>query len=128
METKITSQTETEAQFDVALDETHLKEIKSEVFDGLRRRVKASGFRPGKAPDMIVERELGSATVQSEFLDHAIEHTYVKAVRELKLSTISSPKITLGKFVPYTQLEYKVTVELMPKVTLADYKALKGQR
>jgi trigger factor len=128
METKITSQTETEAQFDVALDETHLKEIKSEVFDGLRRRVKASGFRPGKAPDMIVERELGSATVQSEFLDHAIEHTYVKAVRELKLSTISSPKITLDKFVPYTQLEYKVTVELMPKVTLADYKSLKVKR
>jgi trigger factor len=128
METKITSQTETEAQFTVSLDEAHLKDIKAEVFDQLRHRVKASGFRPGKAPDMIVERELGSATVQSEYLDHAIEHTYVTAVRELKLSTISSPKVSLEKFVPYTQLEYKVTVELMPKVKLGDYKAMRVKR
>jgi trigger factor len=122
METKITSQTDTEVQFSVTVDEKHLIPIKTEVFDDLRRRVKVSGFRPGKAPDMIVERELGSSTVQSEFIEHAIQHTYVDSIKEQKLAVVGSPKVSLEKFVPYTQLLYNVTVELMPKVKLADYK------
>jgi trigger factor len=128
METKITSQTETEVQFTVSLDEKGLAPIKAEVFNDLRRRVKAAGFRPGKAPDMIVERELGSSSVQSEFIEHAISHSYADSVKELKLAVVSSPNVSLEKFVPYTELTYKATVELMPKVTLADYEKFRIKR
>jgi trigger factor len=125
METKLTSRTDTEAQFSISLNEADLRPIKEEVFDSLRTRVKASGFRPGHAPDMIVERELGSGTVQSEFVEHAIQHTYVDAVRSENLPVVGSPQVSIEKFVPYTELQYKVTVELMPKVKLADYKKFK---
>lgn len=128
METKITSQTETEATFTVALNEAEMKHIKAEVFDHLRRQVKAAGFRPGKAPDAIVERELGSGTVQGEFIEHAIQHSYAQAVQENKLPVVASPRVTVEKFVPYTQLEYKAVVELMPKVKLADYKKIRVKR
>jgi trigger factor len=121
METKITSQSDTDVQFTVTVDEQHLAPIKVEVFNDLRRRVKAAGFRPGKAPDMIVERELGSQSVQNEFIEHAIQHTYVDSIKAEKLSVVGSPKVSLDKFVPYTELQYNVTVELMPKVKLADY-------
>ncbi|HUD10940.1 MAG TPA: trigger factor [Candidatus Saccharimonadia bacterium] len=128
METKITSQTETEVQFTVTVGEKELAPIKTEVFNDMRRRVKAAGFRPGKAPDMIVERELGSSTVQGEFIEHAIQHTYVDSIKEQKLAVVGSPNVSLEKFVPYTELQYKVTVELMPKVKLGDYKSLKIKR
>jgi trigger factor len=128
MDAKITSQSETQAKFAVSLNESELQHIKVEVFNELRGRVKASGFRPGKAPDMIVERELGSAAVQSEFIEHAIQHAYAQAVRELKLSVVGQPQVSLDKFVPYTQLEYKVTVELMPKVKLAAYQKFRIKR
>ncbi|MDF2461237.1 MAG: hypothetical protein K0S68_640 [Candidatus Saccharibacteria bacterium] len=128
METKITSQTDTQAVFTVTLNEANLTPIKTEVFNELRKRVKAAGFRPGKAPDPIVERELGSQVVQGEFIDHALQHSYVEAIKELKLNSISSPQVSLEKFVPYTQLEYKVTIELMPKVKLADYTKYKLKR
>jgi trigger factor len=128
METKIISQTDTQAQFNVSLTPAELEHIKGEVFDHLRSRVKAAGFRPGKAPDMIVERELGANTVQGEFIDHALQHSYMQAVRELKLQVVGSPNVGIEKFVPYTQLEYKVTVELLPKVKLADYKKLRLKR
>src|SRR5258706_55742 len=124
MKTSITSQTEVQAEFTVALEDKELREIKAHVFDDLRGRVKASGFRPGKAPDAIVERELGSSMVQGEFVEHGVQHTYSQAVKDEHLAVVSSPNVTLTKFVPYTELEYKVTVELMPKVKLADYKKL----
>jgi trigger factor len=125
METKLTSRTDTEAQFNISLNEASLRPIKQEVFDSLRARVKAAGFRPGHAPDMIVERELGSAAVQSEFVEHVIQHTYADAVRSENLPVVGSPQVSIEKFVPYTELQYKVTVELMPKVKLADYKKFK---
>src|SRR5580704_10413261 len=115
METKLITRQDTDAQFSVILKEAELRRLKAAVYDRLRRRVKASGFRPGKAPDAIVDRELGSATVQSEFVEHALEQTYVKAIKELELPVVGSPKVSLEKFVPYTELEYRVDVELIPK-------------
>jgi trigger factor len=128
METKLTNRTETTAEFTVTLNETELKSTVTHVFDDLRPRVKASGFRPGKAPNQIVERELGSATIQSEVIDHAIQTSYSKAVRELDLPIVAQPEVTLDKFVPFTELSYKAVVELMPKVTLPEYKNYKMKR
>ena len=129
METKLTSQTETEAVFTVTLNEPELKSAKAHVFDAhLRPRVKVAGFRPGKAPDHIVERELGSNAVQGEVIDEMIQNSYSNAVRELKLQVVASPKITIEKFVAYTELEYKAIVELMPQVKLGEYKAFRLSR
>jgi trigger factor len=121
METNITSQTETEAQFTVTLNEVYLKAVVARVFDELRPKVKAAGFRPGKAPDHIVERELGSGYVQNEVMEHAVQDSYGQAITGQKLAVVAPPQISLEKFVPYTQLEYKATVELMPGVKLAKY-------
>lgn len=128
METKLISRQDTEAEFSVALNETELLRLKADVYDHLRRRVKAAGFRPGKAPDAIVERELGSATVQSEFVEHAVEQTYARAVKELELPVVASPSVTLEKFVPYTELAYRVKAELIPKIKLADYPKFRLRR
>ena len=128
METKLTNRTDTTAEFTVSLNEAELKTTVAHVFDDLRPRVKASGFRPGKAPNTIVERELGSATIQSEVIDHAIQSSYSKALRELDLPIVAQPEVTLEKFVPFTELSYKATVELMPKVTLPDYKSYRMKR
>ena len=128
METKILTRTDDEVKFSITLTEAELKAVKVEVFNQLRGRVKAAGFRPGKAPDMIVERELGSSSVQREVMDHAVQHTYADAVKELKLQIVSNPKISLDKFVPYTVLEYTVVAELLPKVKLADYQKMRVKR
>ncbi len=128
METKILSRTDTEVQFTITLDAKELEAIKAEVLDHLRGRVKAAGFRPGKAPDMIVERELGHQTVQSEVIDHAIQHAYRDAIRKENLQIVSQPNVSLEKFAAYTEVEFKVIAEILPKVKLADYKKLKVKR
>jgi trigger factor len=128
METKPTSQTDTQAQLTITLDEAKLKGIVAHVMDELRPRVKASGFRPGKAPNNIVERELGSGYVQNEVLEHAIQDSYGQAIKEQKLPVVAPPQVQLEKFVPYTELAYKVTVDLMPKLTLPKYQDFRIKR
>jgi len=122
MNTKVNSRTETEVKFTVTLTEEDLRESVAHAFDELRRQVKAAGFRPGKAPDKIVEREVGANRVQGEVIDHALQSSYSKSIRIEKLPVVAPPEVTIDKFVPYTELEYTATVEIMPPVTLAKYR------
>jgi trigger factor len=122
METKVISRTETEVKFTVTVSESELKSTFKHVLDDLRPQVKAAGFRPGKAPDNIVERELGANRLQSEVIDHALQSSYSKAIRQENIPVVSPPQVTIDKFVPYTELEYTVTVDIIPPVKLADYR------
>jgi trigger factor len=128
METKITSRTETEAKLTISLNAEKLKPIVKHVFDDLRPRVKAAGFRPGKAPDHIVERDLGSTMVQNEVLEHAVQDSYAATVKAETLPVVAPPEVQIVKFVPYTELEYTVTVELMPKINIPKYQDIRVPR
>lgn len=128
MEAKITSKTETEAVFSIFLDQDTLGKIKSDTLNHLRGKVKAQGFRPGKAPDSVVERELGSEYLAHEVLETAINFGYSQALAKENLPVIAPPNVEVQKFVPYTLLEYTAKVEIMPKVELGDYKKIKITR
>jgi len=99
-------------------DEEFMKPYKQSVLKRLKKDLKVDGFRPGNVPDKIAERELGEARVQAEVLEEVIMHAYSRAVRELKLDTIAAPKISLKKFVPYTELEFEAEAPIMPDITL----------
>jgi trigger factor len=126
MSAKITKRTDTEVTFLITATSDEINHAREHSFEHLRGRVKAAGFRPGKAPDNIVERELGSQTVQAEVLDHALQHAYADAVQAQEdITVIATPEISIKKFVPYTELEFEAKVEIMPPVKLADYKKIK---
>lgn len=125
MKHEIIEKTDTKATIKITLDKDQLSGVVADTFNRLRPKVKASGFRPGKAPDHIIERELGESVVQNEVLDSATSLSYANAVRDLDLEVVAAPKVDLQKFVPYDELEYIATVDVMPQVKLPDYKQIK---
>lgn len=125
MKSEITKRNDTEVTLTIKLDEQALKPVVKQTFDDLRPHVKAAGFRPGKAPDNIVERELGSARIQAEVMEAAVQASYVQAIREHKLVVVAAPQVNPSKFVPYTELEFTATVQVMPEIKLADYKKMR---
>lgn len=112
----ISKQSESEVTIAIEADETFITPYKTSVFKRLKQGLKVDGFRPGHAPDNIVERELGEARVQAEVLEEIISHAYSKAIRELKLETIAAPQISLKKFVPYTEVSFEAVVAVMPEI------------
>ena len=128
MDSKITSRTDTTAHLTITVDAETLKHVVDHVYNDLRPRVKASGFRPGKAPNNIVERELGTGYIQNEVLEHAVQDSYSASVKGEDLPVVAPPQVQIVKFVPYTELEYTATVELMPKITLPKYQDFRVAR
>jgi trigger factor len=127
MKSEITARGDADATVKITVDHTGLAPLVKKTFDRLRPRVKAAGFRPGKAPDHIVERELGSGAVQDEVLEEAVRHSYMHAVTEHDLKVVASPEVSVTKFVPYSELEFTAKVALLPQVQLPDYSSIKAK-
>lgn len=124
---KTTKTTKTQITLLITADEQFMSPYKTSVLKRLKKDLKVDGFRPGNVPDKIAMRELGEARVQAEVLEEVIMHAYTKAVRELKLDSVASPKISLKKFVPYTELEFEAEVPVMPEIKV-DLKKLKVKK
>jgi trigger factor len=90
--------------------------------------VKVAGFRPGKAPKNIVEKEIGSERWEAEMLDIILPESYYEAVMSEKLEVVGSPEVKVIKFVPSDGLTYEATVETMPEFKLPDVTKIQVKR
>lgn len=108
----------------IAADPAALDEAKQTALRQLARTMKLSGFRPGKAPLSLVERNADPAALQTEVLDNALNRLYGAALDKERLRPVDQPAISLTKFVPFTTLEFTAEVQVIGEVRLPDYKKL----
>jgi len=111
----------TTVKLTLTADPELLQSAKEAVLKRLGQRMKVAGFRAGKAPMPIVERNADTAILQSEVIDEVVSRMYGDAVGQEKLRPIGQPKITLQKFVPFTTLEVTVEIEAVGDIKLPDY-------
>jgi trigger factor len=116
---------QTNIKLTVTAGQAELDTVRQHVLKELAANAKVPGFRPGKAPLNLIEKQLDQTLLQSEFLEHAVNDLYVEAAKQEKLRPIAEPKVTINKFVPYGTLEFGVEVEVVGDIKLADYKAVK---
>lgn len=115
----------TRIKLTIIADQKAIDANKQAVIAELGQNVKVPGFRPGKAPANLIEKQIDQAAFQSEFLDRIVNQLFVAAVDNQKLRPVASPKIDLTKFVPYSTLEFTAELDVVGEVTLADYKKIK---
>lgn len=90
-----------------------------------KNNVKLQGFRAGKAPLSLVEKQIDPSQLQSEFLDEIINRLYGNALDQEKVRPVAQPEVSITKFVPFTTLEFEATVEAVGDIKLPDYKKVK---
>lgn len=124
MQVKTNQDNPTKVTLTITADEKDLNLAKQAALKELAGNTKVSGFRDGKAPLSVIEKNVDDQTLQSEVLDEAINTLYVKAVTKAELRPIGNPQVTLKKFVPFTQLEFDATTEVIGKISLPNYKTI----
>jgi len=82
--------------------------------------VNVPGFRPGKVPLAVLKQRYGDA-VRGEILEQTIQDTIQKTVEEKDLRPAMEPKIDLVTFEDGVDLEYKLTVEVIPEIAPIDF-------
>lgn len=116
----------TKVELTVSVDDSLIATVKEHVLRELAaKNVKIAGFRTGKAPLSLVEKNLDPNLLQSEFLEHVLNEAYGRALDQEKLRPVAQPEVKLTKFVPYSTVEFTAEVEVVGKITLPDYKKIK---
>lgn len=124
MQIKLTYTNETSATLNIVADQETLTKIKETILRQLSKNVKVAGFREGKAPLEMVEKNLDPQMLQSEFIDQVLNHYYIQAVTKENLRVVGQPEVNLKKFVPFTTFEFEVTVTVIGEVKLPNYKTI----
>ncbi len=117
--------TPTRLKLTITADQALLDGVKAEVVTVLGRNLKLQGFRPGKAPKHLIEKQIDQNMLQTEFLEQAVNRAYVAALQSEKLRPTAQPEISISKFVPFDTLEFTAELDVVGEIKLADYKKIK---
>ncbi|MCH4006092.1 MAG: trigger factor [Eubacterium sp.] len=110
-EAKLTLEFEA-AEFDKAVDDAFKKE---------RKNFSIPGFRKGKAPRQIIEAHYGEGIFFQDAIDQLFRDEYPKALDELDLEVIDSPKVDFSEIGHHKPLTMTMEVPLYPVVEVKDY-------
>ncbi len=101
----------------------------SRAYDRLGRRVKLRGFRPGKAPRKVLERNFREE-VEREVLEHIVADTFGEAVREHSIDAVAPPNVQVAEpgLAAGQALRYTARVEVKPVLSPKDYRGLEVTR
>jgi trigger factor len=83
----------------------------------LSRTARLKGFRPGKAPYAVIQKQYGEQ-VRSEVVGDLIRTSYAEAVSQEKLNPAAGPRIEQVAAQPNADLKYTATFEVLPEVRL----------
>lgn len=91
------------------------------------RQVRLPGFRPGKAPAHLVERQFGEQ-IAEEARRKLLNESYRRALEEHRLTPVTTPQIEEVQFGPGQPMVYTATIEVEPQFALPDYTGLPVRR
>ena len=106
--------------------------IEAEKFEAAMKKVYAKtakyfnipGFRKGKAPMQLVERQYGSAIFYEDAFNELVPEIYDEAIRENKVEAVSKPEIDIVQMEKGKELIFTAVVETKPEVGLGKYKGI----
>ena len=113
---------------EVELPADRLQKAIDESVRRLGRRTRVPGFRPGKAPRVMLERALGvqrdnpdANPIYDDAKDQLFSATMVGALEEANLDALTVPDPEWVRFEEGTGATYRVSVPVRPEVTIGDY-------
>lgn len=88
------------------------------------KNFKVQGFRPGHAPRKVIETMYGPAVFFEDAFEEIWGEAYDAALKEHALLAVDRPEIDIDKISIEEGVVFTAEVQLMPTVTLGDYKGI----
>jgi trigger factor len=128
MKIQVESVSPVERKVTVEVDPERVAQELERAYVGLSRRVRLKGFRPGKAPRKVLERQF-RAEVESDVAERIVSQTFAEAVRSEDLPVVASPSVSIAEGVAEGKpLRYTARVEVKPRLEPKDYRGLSVTR
>ena len=124
MEIKIENGEKNIVNLDIEFTAEEMTKEYDKVCKQVSHNVKVPGFRPGKAPKKLVEKQVGVDYLKSVTLEQVLPQAFRKAVIDNKLDIITEPQVLSFDYNVGEGAKVKAQIELRPEVEITDYKGL----
>jgi trigger factor len=110
-------------EFKITVPASEVDDKVAQRLTELGRAVRIPGFRPGKVPLAMLRQRYGQA-VRGEVLEGTVQDSSAEAMRERNLRPAMPPRVELVSATEGADLEYTMSVELMPDMPEPDFAGL----
>ena len=100
------------------------EEAMKKVYTKTAKYFNIPGFRKGKAPMQLVERQYGSAIFYEDAFNELVPDIYDQAIKDNKIEAVSKPSIDIVQMEKGKELIFTAVVETKPEVELGKYKGI----
>ena len=89
-----------------------------------KNEIALPGFRKGKVPRKIVEKQFGEGFFYEDAINHIFPENYMEAIKELGLDVVSAPVLDIEYIEGGKGAKFICDVTVKPEVELGQYKGL----
>ncbi|MGZ4495709.1 MAG: trigger factor, partial [Nocardioides sp.] len=124
MKSAVETLSPTRAKLTVEVPFEELKPSLDAAYKKIAQQINIPGFRRGKVPPMVIDRQVGRGAVLDEAINEALPKLYVEALQANDLEPLAQPEIDITKLEDNDTLEFTAEVDIRPEVQLPDYQGL----
>ncbi|MEX1143460.1 MAG: trigger factor [Anaerolineales bacterium] len=111
-------------RFTVEVEKTTLESARQKAARKIAQRVKIPGFRPGKAPFSVIEKQVGASAIKDEALDIVLDEMYPRIIEETGIKPYGPGTLEKVHEEKDPQV-FEFRVPLAPEVKLGDYTSIR---
>jgi len=111
----------------ITLPEKDVRKALDKSYKKLKKEVKLKGFRRGKIPVAVLEKNFGDQ-VKAEVGEKLVQETYFDAIEEKGLDPAVHPEIAETDFPDDGTFVYVAMVDVKPEIDLQGYKGLEIEK
>ena len=117
-------------KLNITIPEDIVTERINMAYSDMNRQMKMPGFRSGKIPRKILEKQVPVQSFTNMFQE-LLQEYYEKALRESDIVPAGAPEIDNSDFQDVkinNPLKFSVTLDIKPEVKVKNYKGIKIQK
>ena len=117
-------------KLDITIPENIVTERIDNAYKELNRQMTMPGFRPGKIPRKVMEKQVPIQSFTNMFQE-LLQEYYEKALRESGIVPVGAPEIDNSDFQDIKKnspLKFSVTLDIKPEVKVKAYKGVKVKK
>lgn len=124
MKATFISRENNDVKFTIEFSAEEFENAQIKAYQQNKDKFQIDGFRKGKAPRSIIEKRYGEGVFFEDAIDELFRENYGKALAELELEVIDSPRAEFGKIAKGEGFTTTITVACYPIVDVKDYKGV----
>ena len=112
----------------ITVDAATFENAVEQEFQRQRKNIQIKGFRKGKAPRKLVEKEYGEGAFYEGAINNLLGPEIDAAVAETNLVLVDRPNVEVTSIDKENGVELKVVCVTKPEIEISDYKGIKAPK